>query len=129
MYQTYKDRATFLFVYIHEAHPSDGWQMPANEKQGVVFKEPTTLDERRGVATKCCSRLKLSMPCVVDTMDNKVDKLYAGWPERLFVIGENGRIAYAGGEGPFGYKPEEVEKWLGKNLPRPKAGKNADGNP
>jgi type I thyroxine 5'-deiodinase len=49
-------------------------------------------------------------------MDNRVDELYAGWPERLFVIGANGRIAYAGGPGPWGFKPDELEKWLTKNL-------------
>ena len=27
MYQRYQDRAGFLFVYIQEAHPQDGWTM------------------------------------------------------------------------------------------------------
>ena len=27
-----------------------------------------------------------------------------------------GRIAYAGGQGPFGFEPEDVAKWLGKTL-------------
>jgi hypothetical protein len=45
-------------------------------------------------------------------MDNAADELYAGWPERLYVIGADGRIAYKGKTGPFGYHPEEVEAWL-----------------
>jgi hypothetical protein len=116
MYQSYKDRAAFLFVYVQEAHPDDGWQMPANVKDGVVFQQPKTMDSRCGVARQCCERLKLSMPCVVDSMDNRVDEAYAAWPERMFVIDSAGTIVYAGKPGPFGFKPQEVETWLRRNL-------------
>ena len=120
MYREYHDRAAFLFVYIHEAHASDEWQMDANVKEGVVFEQPKTLPARQSVATQCCSRMKLSMPCVVDDLDNKVDSLYAGWPERLFVIDAAGRIAYAGQQGPWGFKPEKVERWLKTHIGPPK---------
>jgi hypothetical protein len=56
------------------------------------------------------------MPRVVDDLDNKVDGLYAGWPERMFVVDAAGRIAYAGNQGPWGFKPDEVESWLRKNV-------------
>ena len=56
------------------------------------------------------------MPCVVDSMDNAFDKAYAAWPERLFVVGVDGKIAYAGGQGPFEFKTEELRQWLDKNL-------------
>src|SRR5262245_1106303 len=112
MYRDCGDRASFLFVYIHEAHPSDGWQMPANQEQGVAFEQPRTFERRAEIAGKCCEALKLSMPCVVDTLDNRVDEAYAAWPERIFIIGADGRIAYAGEQGPFGFHPEEAEKWL-----------------
>ena len=49
-------------------------------------------------------------------MDNAVDKAYAAWPERLFVVGVDGKIAYAGGQGPFEFKTEELRQWLDKNL-------------
>ena len=116
MYQRYRDRAKFLFVYVREAHPSDGWQMPVNVEQNVVFAQPTSFEQRRDIAGQCCERLKLTMPCVVDTIDNKVDDAYAAWPERLFVVSSDGKIAYAGEQGPFGFKPEEVDRWLEKNL-------------
>ena len=119
MYKEYKDRAAFLFVYIREAHPEDGWQSPANVKQGVVFNQPKTLTERRSVAHKCRAGLKLSMPCVVDTMENTADNLYAAWPERMFIIDSNGRIAYAGRQGPWGFKPQEVKSALKSILDAP----------
>jgi hypothetical protein len=30
----------------------------------------------------------------------------------LIVVGLDGNIAYYGGKGPGGFKPQEVEKWL-----------------
>ena len=66
-----------MFVYIREAHPTDEWQMDVNVKEGVVFAQPKSADERKSVAGKCSTSLKLSMPVVVDEIDNRVDKLYA----------------------------------------------------
>ena len=50
------------------------------------------------------------MPLLVDGMDDPVGKAYSGMPDRLYVIGRDGRVAYKGGRGPFGYKPGEMEQ-------------------
>jgi len=86
--------------------------MPSNEKDIVVFDQPTSVPQRRSVASQCCTRMKLSIPCVVDTIENSVDDAYAGWPERIFIVDGDGRIAYAGKQGPWGFKVEEAEAWL-----------------
>ena len=99
-------------VYIREAHSSDEWQLPANVQEKVVFAQPLSEAARSEVADEFCSRLKVSMPCVVDSIDNAADAAYAAWPERLFGVDREGRIAYVGQQGPWGYKPEEVEEWL-----------------
>jgi len=104
-------------VYIQEAHPADGWQMASNKTDSVIFNQPKDWQERQSVAQACCTRLSLSVPCVVDTMDNKVDQLYAAWPERMFVIDGQGKILYAGKQGPWGFKPEEVERVLRRMHP------------
>jgi hypothetical protein len=106
-------------VYIREAHPADGWQMPANEKDGVVFDQAKNWGERKSVAQTCCQKLQLSMPCVVDTIDNTVDNLYAAWPERIFVVDRGGKIAYVGQQGPWGFKPEEAERALLRLVQKP----------
>lgn len=90
--------------------------MKSNEVDGVIFNQPKEWSERRAVAQACCTKLSLSMPCVVDTLDNRVDELYAGWPERIFVIDREGRIAYAGKQGPWGFKPEAAERALRRLL-------------
>ena len=112
MYEKYRDRAEFLFVYIQEAHPADEWPMPDNVEAGIVVNQPRTLEERRVIARRCCDSLKLTIPCAVDTPDNAVDNAYAAWPERIFIIDPAGRIVYAGKQGPWGFKPAEVERWL-----------------
>jgi hypothetical protein len=116
LHRRFSDRASFLFVYIQEAHPSDGWQVKSNEEEDVVFADPKTWNERRQRAAECVNRLGITMPCAVDTIDNKVDELYAGWPERIFVVDRHDTIAYAGGQGPFGFKPKEAERALRRLL-------------
>jgi hypothetical protein len=90
--------------------------MDSNKTDNVVFDQPTGLGERRSVAQSCCSRLSLSMPCVVDSIDNQVDDLYASWPERIFVVEADGEIAYSGKQGPWGFKPQEAERALRRVL-------------
>jgi hypothetical protein len=106
-------------VYIREAHASDEWQMDDNIKEDVVIAQPRDGAERTGAASTCSAKLSLSMPVLVDKIDNRVDGLYAGWPERIFVVGRDGKIAYAGKQGPWGFKPEEVADWLKTNIGPP----------
>ena len=74
-----------------------------------------SLGKRVETAQMCTATLKLSMPTVVDREDNKVNAAYAGWPDRMYVVGVDGRIAYKGGPGPAGFRPSDVEQWLKKN--------------
>ena len=103
-------------MYISEAHPDDEWQMDVNKEEQVVFKQPTTFAERQALATVLVDRLKYRLPLAVDGIDNAAEKAYAAWPERIYVIGRDGRIVYKGGMGPFGFKPDEAEKRLAEHL-------------
>jgi hypothetical protein len=105
-------------VYIREAHPSDGWVVPHNERAGISITEPRDWIERANVAKMACSKLELTMPCVVDGMDDAVNKAYAAWPDRLYVVDKDGKIAVKGAPGPAGFAPSvrEAEAWLEKNV-------------
>jgi iodothyronine deiodinase-like protein len=85
------------------------------------IEQASTQEKRAENAQICVATLKLSVPTVIDREDNRVNAAYAAWPDRLFVVGANGRIAYKGGQGPGGFKPAEVEEWLKKNTRRPAA--------
>lgn len=86
--------------------------MTSNEKEGVCYPQPATLAERIAIAADFVTRFHYPIPMLVDRMDNRADDLYAGWPERLYIIDEAGVVAYKGKVGPFGYEPEEVNAWL-----------------
>jgi thiol-disulfide isomerase/thioredoxin len=112
LYQRYRDRATFVMVYVREAHPIDGWIMESNDRVGVHLAQPKTYDERVGVARTCSRSLGLGMPMLVDTLDDTVGARYSGMPSRLYLIDREGKVAYKSGRGPFGFKPAELEQSL-----------------
>jgi len=99
-------------IYIHEAHPNDGWQVPKNIEDGWILNEPATWDERKKVAENFLAKTKLSIPTLIDDMDNKADNNYKAWPDRVYVIGIDGKIIYKGGQGPQEFKPLEIVPFL-----------------
>ena len=109
LYATYKDQVRFYIVYIREAHPHDGWRVPNNLIENIIYPEPTTDDERTEVASACQINLNLHMPMLIDSIDNDIDEKYVGLPMRLFLIDAEGQIAYAGDKGPFGWDDEAFE--------------------
>src|SRR5262245_2442123 len=116
MHKQYGDQVQFINVYVREAHPTDGWRMSSNDKDGVAIAQPTTDAERTEAASQCCAALKMTVPLVVDKMDDHVGHLYSGMPDRLYLIDRSGKVAYKGGRGPFGFKPQELEQQLAMML-------------
>lgn len=114
LYAKYQDRVRFYIVYIREAHPSDGWQVPNNLIEDILYTEPTTDDERTEVASACQLDLDLHMPMLADPIDNDIDNKYVGLPMRLFPVEADGKIAYAGDKGPFGWDDEAFEETIKK---------------
>ena len=86
--------------------------MTSNDRVGIVFQQPANRSDRLDVAEKCCQSLAMSMPLLVDDLNDRVGHLYSGMPDRLYVIDRAGRVAYKGGRGPFGFKPGEMEQAL-----------------
>jgi type I thyroxine 5'-deiodinase len=122
-------RAAFYIVYIQEAHPSDIWQMESNVRQHVVFQTPKTNEERSEIAEACVRNLHLTIPALLDTFDNPTERAYTGWPDRLYVIGRDGRVAYKSKPGPFGFHPVDMEAALKKVLVKePREHSHADTN-
>ena len=78
--------------------------------------QPKTDAERNRVAEDCAAKLKLSIPFVVDEVNNRVGEAYTGWPDRLYIVGTDGRIAYKGGPGPGGFSVREMSAKLAEIL-------------
>jgi thiol-disulfide isomerase/thioredoxin len=112
LHRRYGDRATFVMVYVREAHPTDGWRMKSNERVGVATAQPQTYDDRVQVAQQCGKLLGLGFPMLVDTIDDAVGARYSGMPGRFYLIDKEGKIAFKNARGPFGFKPAELEQSL-----------------
>jgi type I thyroxine 5'-deiodinase len=117
LYRDYRDRAQFYIVYIQEAHPIDAWQVDDNLRDDVLVASTMTKDERVSVAGMCLTNLGIELPALVDEADNRVERAYTGWPDRLYVIDRTGTVAYKSAAGPFGFKPAEVQATLERLLP------------
>ena len=112
MYERYGDRVTFYGVYIREAHPTDGWRNLRNDAEGITLAQPVDLKDRFAAAQQCSGHVDLSMPLLVDGMDDAVGHAYSAMPDRLYLIDRDGKVAYKGGRGPFGFNPSELRQAL-----------------
>lgn len=112
LYEETHAHAGFLLVYVREAHATDEWVMPDNEARGLRVPQPRSAPERAAAAQACVADYRLPMQTVVDTMDDAVSKEYGGWPDRLYVLDVDGRIAYQSGVGPFGFQPDRARAFL-----------------
>lgn len=99
-----------MVVYICEAHPTDGWQVTMNLDDDALVSDPTTDDEREAVAETCALRLQIEMPVVIDPIDDRLASAYGALPDRLYLVGTDGRVAFQGDPGPWGFDPAALER-------------------
>jgi hypothetical protein len=112
LYEQYNEQVQFLVIYIREAHPLDGWDLGSENR----LRDPQTLAERRQVADQCEQALQYGIRTYVDEMNDEVMTAYAAWPERLYLVDTQGRLVYASGLGPWGFKPSELKEAIDKAL-------------
>lgn len=110
IYRQFRNQVEFFVVYVQEAHPTDGWQTESNVAEGILYRQHQSLDEREEVAHACSLDLQISIPILVEEMDNAIDEAYGAAPERLYVIDTDGRVAYKGGAGPHFFDLDEWEQ-------------------
>ena len=108
LYDRHRDEVAFFIVYIREAHPEDGWVLADNRREEIAVVDPTSLDERAAAADACVVRLRTHIPVLLDGVDDAVALAYGGWPDRLYLIGRDGRVAFQGERGPDGFKPDQL---------------------
>ncbi|MCP4757456.1 MAG: hypothetical protein GY866_41880 [Proteobacteria bacterium] len=127
MHEKFSDHVEFLSIYIREAHPIDGWWFGKGiwrimrivdfvRNVPDLYDSPT-IKERQKVASQCKSTLEYGITMYADDMNDSINKAYAAWQTRLYLIDKEGRIAYGGRPGPWGFKPgyfgQVIEKFLG----------------
>ena len=112
IYRRFEGQVEFFVVYVQEAHPTDGWQTDSNIEAEVLFRQHQSYDERQEVAAACSLDLHIEVPVLVEDMDNNIDEAYGAAPERLYLIGADGKVAYHGGAGPHFFDLDEFEEAL-----------------
>jgi len=112
MYNDFKDVAEFRMVYIREAHADDGERPTRGRSLGI--NEHKNFTDRCETAQRFIDDKSLTIPMLIDNMDNSTDTAYSAKPDRVFLVRTDGRLGVAGAQGPFGFTPglEACEKWL-----------------
>ena len=106
MYEKHKDQADFYLIYTKEAHASDG-NRPSSK---VEIKTHTNIEERAAAASSCLADLEITIPTLLDDMNDTIAKAYASHPDRLFILGADGKVAFSGEKGPHGFNPSAMKK-------------------
>jgi hypothetical protein len=84
--------------------------VPENVRDGVLIASHKTGQDRVSTAEVCVLRLAIELPSLVDGIDNRVERAYTGWPDRMYVIGTDGRVKYMSAPGPYGFVTAELEQ-------------------
>ena len=116
--EKYRESVAFYVVYIREAHPEDGWVLQMNRDEHIAIADPTDAGQREEAATSCALHTKIRVPVVIDGMDDAIARAYGGWPDRLYLIGKGGTVAFQGDEGPFGFIPDKLNEAIAAELVR-----------
>ncbi len=105
-----------MVVYIREAHPEEGWVVTQNRDEDIMVNDPTTTEERVEVAQACAISLKIRMPVIVDEVDDQIASAYGALPDRLYLIDTQGKVAFQGEPGPWGFNPDSLDQAITKLL-------------
>jgi len=92
----------FAILYVIEAHPDQDPSpykgivdvTPANQRDKILFRQPTTLEERLKLARAFAERFKIpkEIEVYVDGMSNEAWKQVGGGPNMALVISQSGLV-------------------------------------
>jgi hypothetical protein len=89
---------------------------PDNVAAGILVEQPENYTEREELAELCTTSLEISMPTVIDNLDNAVEIAYAGNPDRIFILDADGIVRFKTKPGPWGFRPGEAIEALDRML-------------
>ena len=100
--QRFGDQVSVVMLYTIEAHPKgdpspyaegNEWLTPQNQKEGILCRQPRTLEERLQRAKEFQHRLGVSVPVVIDGMDNGAWQTLGSGPNMGLLIRPDGVLA------------------------------------
>lgn len=115
LYQRFSERVCFFLVYTREVRFENGTGI-AHRRFGAPPDGPESPASRAARARKLVRDFGLSMPVLVDGLDDEVTRVFGGYPLRLYLVGKDGRIVYQGAHGPYAFQPSELEDAIRQEL-------------
>ena len=101
MYRKYGNQVYFLVIYTVEAHPlgsaspySDKeWPLEASvDTEGCDLYQPASYEVRVAQASQMADELKITVPVLIDEMDNPVWCTYGPAPNSAYLINTDGKV-------------------------------------
>lgn len=86
----YKGRVHSFFVYSREAHSFMG--------TAEYMRHPVTLNDRQRAARDLIRESGLTMPVLIDGLNNRMEKVCGNIPSRILVLDAQGKVAYLSGD-------------------------------
>lgn len=110
LFESSKKSIDFKIVYIRDTHPMLGFRAPTNDRLRIApEQEPKNLADREKWACEDRKKLKCTIPVIMDTFDDTTLRAYDAFPQRVFVLGKDGKIVYSS-SGLIGFDLEAVTK-------------------
>jgi hypothetical protein len=81
--------------------------------------QPRSFEQRQEVAHTCSAKLDIRFPVLIDGIENSTERAYTAWPDRLYIVAQDGTIAYKSRPGPAGFKARELVEALGNIFTSP----------
>ena len=102
LYLKHRGEIDFFWIYSQEARASDTGLADSKDPTPLApVKNHRSTDERKAAASRCAAAISCTIPQLLDGLDHCVTIRYHGHPTRLYLIGSDNKIAYAGKPGPF----------------------------
>ena len=126
MYADYGDRVHFIFIYTIEAHPMgspspySGREWPAaasTDEEGNPRTQPTSYEQRVTLATEMIEELGITIPVLIDEIDNPVWCTYGPAPDIAYLIGTDGVIVEKQGWYEPRLMEEAIQEYLDSRQP------------
>lgn len=116
------ERVSIVVLYTQEAHPitgpfpygGDGEQPEPNRIEGIARAQPRTLAERAKLAAEFRDHLGISVPIMLDEMDNRAWKSFGGGSNMALLIGKDGVVQSKQGWFDVDEMNEEIANYLGQ---------------
>ncbi len=100
LHERYKEKITIFVIYTIEAHPSGSsspyadreWVTSKNKRDHILLKQAQDYSGRKKLAGQCIKNLGVTIPVLIDEMDNGVWSAYGRAPNCAFLIDIDGRV-------------------------------------